>query len=164
MWLILLPQLHCLFRMGRTSTLSCDFFPCKRKCVLTWSAVGLSSGFFLRQASTSEQNSGENSCLDSEGDGSSRICHHNIGKNKDEMWWWNSSLCVIHLGCIWIEKKPNSQHAISGWMIFKFTESYMLFSWSDLFPYWAKKMTNHLLFYPYMHFHNNGENYHHVFW
>lgn len=30
-----LPQLHCLFRMGRTSINSCNLFPCKRKCELT---------------------------------------------------------------------------------------------------------------------------------
>jgi len=42
---------------------------------LTCSAVGLLSGSFCKQASTKEQNSGENFSFDGDGDGSSRICH-----------------------------------------------------------------------------------------
>lgn len=39
----------------------------------TWSADGLASASFWRQASMKEQNSGENSCFDGVGDGSSKI-------------------------------------------------------------------------------------------
>ena len=42
---------------------------------LTCSAVGLVSGSFCKQASTKEQNSGENLFFNGDGDGSSRICH-----------------------------------------------------------------------------------------
>lgn len=40
---------------------------------LTCSAVGLPSGSFCRQASINEQNSGEKSFFDGDGDGSSKI-------------------------------------------------------------------------------------------
>ena len=40
---------------------------------LTCSAVGLASASFCKQASTNEQNSGENLCFDGDGDGSSKI-------------------------------------------------------------------------------------------
>jgi hypothetical protein len=47
---------------------------------LTCSAVGLLSGSFCKQASTKEQNSGENFSFDGDGDGSSRICHKKLVK------------------------------------------------------------------------------------
>lgn len=49
--------------------------------MLTFSAVGLATGSFWRQASMNEQNSGEKSLSDSEGDGSSKI--FNVKQRED---------------------------------------------------------------------------------
>lgn len=47
-----------------------------------------------------EQNSGENSCPDSEGDGSSRICHHSLEKTRMRCDDGLKLVYVIHLDYI----------------------------------------------------------------
>lgn len=59
-----------------------DIFSSSIQLKITCSAVGLASAFFWRQASTNEQNSGEKSSFEGDGDGSSSICNH-IVKGKE---------------------------------------------------------------------------------